>query len=127
MSKVENEGDITVTGDGEIRKDFHSVTDAAKGIDSSSGDIYNAGNIVAIGNGVYLEYESDYGTSRMASKAAQGIYASNAGVVKNEGNITVIGDVKDSLEIYASLNGAMGIYSSWKFIYATSICTSVND
>ena len=125
ISKLENEGDITVTGDGGTKKNpysnYYSSTDAAKGINSSSGDVYNSGNIMATGNGAYLEYEADHGTSWTASKAAQGIYASNAGVVKNKGNITVVGDGKDNW------NAAVGIYASGKNNYDSSLGESTYE
>ena len=123
ISKLENEGDITVIGDGGIRKDlygnYYSSTDAAQGINSSSGDVYNSGNIMATGDGAYLEYETDYGTSWTASKAAQGIYASNAGVVKNTGNITVIGEGVDLTK------GATGIYAIGKQVHDSSSVGSI--
>ena len=122
ISKLENEGDITVTGDGGTKKNpysnYYSSTDAAKGINSSSGDVYNSGNIMATGDGAYLEYEADHGTSWTASKAAQGIYASNAGVVKNTGNITVIGE---GVEL---TKGAAGIYATGKQGYNSSTGTT---
>lgn len=118
-------GVINVTGDGEVIKDiynnyYHSIN-AATGIESYGGDIYNSGNIVATGNGDYLEYEGDNGTIATSSKAAQGIYASNVGVVKNEGNIVVTGDGKDSW------NGASGIYASGKYNYDPSTETSTYE
>ncbi|MGL5203404.1 autotransporter domain-containing protein [Cetobacterium sp.] len=115
---IENEGDITVTGDGEAVKSSHgnyySTTNAARGIDSNGGDIYNSGNIVATGDGAYLEYEGDYGTTYISSSAAVGIYASSAEVVKNEGDIRVSGDSK------SEWSEAKGIYASGKHSYDSS-------
>ncbi|MDX8335602.1 hypothetical protein [Candidatus Cetobacterium colombiensis] len=124
ISKIENEGDITVIGDGEAKKDlnnnYYSSKDAAKGIESYNGDVYNSGNIVATGNGAYLEYETDYGITSTSSMAAQGIYASNtSGIVVNEGDITVTGDTEDSN------NGATGIYASGKYDYDSSTGNNV--
>ncbi|MGL5312833.1 MAG: hypothetical protein ACRC92_06270, partial [Peptostreptococcaceae bacterium] len=119
---IENEGDIVVTGDGEAVKssygNYYNTTNAARGIDSNGADIYNSGNIVATGDGAYLEYETDWGTTSTSGSAAVGIYASSAGVVKNEGDITVIGDAKDSW------NGAKGIYASGKSEYDSSTGTT---
>ncbi|MGL5099871.1 MAG: hypothetical protein ACRC6B_07580, partial [Fusobacteriaceae bacterium] len=59
---VENEGKITVTGDAKIEKqpgsDYYNAFNAAIGIESSGGDIYNSGDIIAKGDGAYLEYET---------------------------------------------------------------------
>ncbi|MGL5543716.1 MAG: autotransporter domain-containing protein, partial [Cetobacterium sp.] len=122
VTKIENEGDIVVTGDGEAIKSSHgnyySTTNAARGIDSSGADIYNSGNIVATGNGAYLEYEADLGTTSTSGPAAVGIYASSAGVVKNEGDITVSGDSK------SESNGVKGLYASGKSEYDSSTGTT---
>ena len=75
-------------------------------------DIYNSGDISAKGNGVYLEYEEDNGyVNTIATKAAQGIYASGVDVVKHEGKIEVIGDA------YSNWSGVTGIYTSGKSYY----------
>ncbi|MGL5312075.1 MAG: hypothetical protein ACRC92_02395, partial [Peptostreptococcaceae bacterium] len=115
---IENEGDITVIGDGEAVKssygNYYNVVNAARGIDSNGGDIYNSGNIVATGDGAYLEYEGDYGATYISSSAAVGIYASSAEVVKNEGDIKVSGDSK------SEWNAVKGIYASGKHSYDSS-------
>ncbi|MGL5543683.1 MAG: hypothetical protein ACRDB6_01100, partial [Cetobacterium sp.] len=120
---IENEGNLTVSDDGEAVKSIHgnyyNTTNAARGIDSSGADIYNSGNIVATGNGAYLEYETDWGTTSTSGSAAVGIYANSAGVVKNQGDITVSGDSK------SESNGAKGLYASGKSEYDSSTGTSI--
>ena len=62
-SKLENEGDIVVTGDGEKNSESYYSLNAAQGIVSNGVDIKNSGNITVKGEGKEL------------GKGAKGIYA----------------------------------------------------
>ena len=112
---VENEGEIIVTGNGELIKnptgDYYNQINAAKGIEGNGTDIYNSGNIIATGDGAYLEYESGSGIAKASSQAAQGIYVTNSTIVKNDGNIVVTGESEETW------NGAKGVYVTGKSNY----------
>ncbi|MGL6131342.1 MAG: hypothetical protein ACRCZ9_06995, partial [Fusobacteriaceae bacterium] len=116
-TEIENEGNITVIGDAKIEKqpssDYYTAYNGARGIDSNEGDVYNSGDIVAKGDGAYLEYVTDWGTSSVTASAAKGIVALNAEKVTNEGNISVEGDSTN----LNSRNGAIGLEVSGKSYY----------
>ncbi|MGL5963805.1 MAG: hypothetical protein ACRCZ2_05350, partial [Fusobacteriaceae bacterium] len=121
---IENEGNITVEGNGEIIKNssgnYYSSLNAAIGIESNGGDIFNSADIIAKGNGVYLEYENDWGTSSQSAGAAKGIVASNVEKVENHGNITVEGNAQNSSY------GVIGLEVSGKNNYDPTTGETVN-
>ncbi|MGL5427553.1 MAG: hypothetical protein ACRDAS_06520, partial [Cetobacterium sp.] len=114
---VENEGNINVEGNGEIIKNLtdnnYNLLNAARGIDSNGGDVCNSGDIVAKGDGAYLEYETGWGTSYQTISAAKGIVAANTEEVENHGNITVEGNSAN----LTFGNGAIGLEVSGKSYY----------
>ncbi|MDX8337177.1 hypothetical protein [Candidatus Cetobacterium colombiensis] len=119
-SVIENEGNIAVVGNGEIViknpiENYPNQTNAAKGIEGNGSDIYNSGDIVATGDGAYLEYEVGSEIRKISTQAAQGIFANNSTVVKNDGNILVTGESQESW------NGAKGIYASGKSSYDETV------
>ncbi|MGL5965119.1 MAG: beta strand repeat-containing protein, partial [Fusobacteriaceae bacterium] len=126
MKKIENEGNIIVTGDAKIEKQtglsYYNIYNAAIGIESSKINVYNSGDITAKGDGAYLEYETNLGqASYVTASAAKGIVALDAEKVENYGNITVEGNHPNS----NYKNSSVGLEVSGKSYYDSELSQTV--